>query len=743
MKYARWITAPYDFKEAAVIFQKRISPSAPIKKATLYATCMGIYHAYIDGKKIGDAILAPGWTVYKKRIQYQTYDVTDMLKDGSLLALECGQGWAVGRFNGRTHYSSDRVCAAATLKIEYEDGKTERISTDNTWQVFTSEVTFAELYDGETQDKTQLRTCVGNAVEIDLSTKRIPQIGEWIKEHTRLAPIRIFNTPQGERVIDFGQNLAGYVEVRIKAKKGERIVLRHAETLDKDGNFYTANYRSAKNLITYVCSGEEDVFKPRFSFQGFRYICLDEFPEKEVDLNAFRAIAISSELERTGSFVSGNEKINQFYHNMLWSHMCNYIDVPTDCPQRDERLGWTGDAQVFSRCAAINFNVKKFFRKWLGDVAADQYADGSVPPFVPLIGVDENMPISAAWGDAACICPFEMYLAYGDKKLLAECFPMMKKWVDYLRTAGPEEYLWLGGDHFGDWLALDAGEDSYVGATSNDLIASAYYARSTEILIKAGRVLGKDVTAYEALYESIVKRFREYFIPEGVPLASYPLTRHKMVGKPPRPHPSCGLTQTAIVLLLHFNLCEEKDRARLAEMLVGMIEDAGCMMTGFVGTYYLPHVLTACGRTDVAYRLLFREESPSWLYSVNHGATTVWEHWNSLKEDGSFWSTDMNSFNHYAYGAVFDWIFGTAVGITPTEDAPGYKHIMIAPHPHKGLGFVDSSIKTAYGEARVKWYYKGDEVYYEITVPKSATATLTLPSGYTEELKGGTYHYTE
>ncbi len=743
MKNAKWITAPYDFKEAAVVFEKTLSVSAPVKRATLYATAMGIYHAYMDGEKVGDALLAPGWTVYKKRIQYQTYDVTDMLADGARLSLECAQGWAVGRFNGRIHYSADRVCAAATLKIEYMDGKIERISTDNTWQVYTSEVLFAELYDGETQDKTAERKCVGNAVEAVLSTKRIPQVGEWVKEHTRLSPIRFFTTPKGERVIDFGQNLAGYVEVRVKAKRGERIVIRHAETLDKDGNFYTANYRTAKNLITYVCSGGEDVFKPRFSVQGFRYICLDEFPDVEIDLSRFRAIAISSEMERTGSFVSGNEKINQLYHNMIWSQMCNYVDVPTDCPQRDERLGWTGDAQIFSRCAAINFNVKKFFRKWLGDVAADQYADGSVPPFVPLIGVDENMPISAAWGDAACICPFEMYLAYGDERILKECFPMMKRWVDYLRTAGPEEYLWLGGDHFGDWLALDAGEDSYVGATSNDLIASAYYAYSTSLLVKAGRVLGKDVSAYEALYEKVVSRFREYFLPEGVPLAGYPLTRHIVVGNPPRPHPACGLTQTALTVILRFRLCEEKHRAQLTEMLVKMIEDAGCMMTGFIGTYYLPHVLTECGRTDLAYRLLLREESPSWLYSVNHGATTVWEHWNSLKEDGSFWSTDMNSFNHYAYGAIFDWIFASAVGIAPTEDAPGYKHILIAPHPHKALGFVDAGIKTVRGDVHMKWYYKGDTVYYEITVPKGATATLSLPSGYTEELTGGTYHYAE
>ena len=743
MKNAKWITAPADMEQAAVIFQKKLSLHGEIKKATLLATAMGIYHAYIDGEKIGDALLTPGWTVYKKRVQYQTYDVTDKVKEGATLALECGQGWAIGRFNGGTHYTDDKISASAILKIEYADGKKEEISTDNAWQTYTSPILFAEIYDGETQDLTAPKRNLGNAVEVAISSKRIPQMGEWVKEYERFAPIRFFLTPKGERVIDFGQNLSGYVEFKIKAKAGDRIVIRHAEVLDSDGNFYTANYRSAKNLITYVCSGDDDTFKPRFSFQGFRYICLDEFPTEEVDLSGIRAVSIHSEMARTSSFTSGNEKINQLYHNMLWSQMNNYIDVPTDCPQRDERLGWTGDAQVFSRTAAINFNVKKFFRKWLADVALDQYADGSVPPFVPLIGMDENMPISAAWGDAACICPYEIYLAYGDKKLLAENYPMMKKWVDYLHTAGPEEYLWLGGEHFGDWLALDAGEDSYIGATSSDLIGSAYYAYSTALLIKAGRALDKDVSEYEALYEKIVARFREYFLPNGLPEKEYPLTRKVAVGHPPRYPKSEGHTQTALVLILFFRLYEEEYREALVDMLVRLIDEAGCMTTGFLGTPYLLHVLSENGRTDVAYRLFFREEAPSWLYSVNHGATTIWEHWNSIKEDGSFWSTGMNSFNHYAYGSVFDWVFGTAVGINPSENAPGYKHILLAPHPDRRLGFVDAAINTVHGKVSVHWYYKEDAVYYDITVPEGTTASLTLPSGYTEELGSGIYHFAE
>ncbi|MBQ9735960.1 MAG: family 78 glycoside hydrolase catalytic domain [Clostridia bacterium] len=743
MNNAKWITAPVDCGQAGVVFQKKINLKKAVKRATLNATAMGLYRAYIDGRDVTDALLMPGWTVYRKRVQYQSYDVTDMLRDGATLALECAQGWAVGRFNHRIHYSADRVSAAALLEVEYEDGSKEEILTDKTWQAYTSEVLFAEIYDGETQDRTAPPKPLGDAVEITVNTARVPQEGEWVKEAERFAPFRLIITPKGERVLDFGQNIAGYVEFKIKAKRGERIVISHAEVLDKDGNFYTGNYRSAKNLITYVCSGEEDVFKPRFSFQGFRYIRLDEYPDVPIDFDAIRAIAIHSEMTRTGHFVCGNEKINQLYHNIIWSNMNNYIDVPTDCPQRDERLGWTGDAQVFCRTAAMSFDVKRFFKKWLSDVALDQYEDGSVPPFVPLIGVDENMPISAAWADSACVCPWEIYLAYGDKALLAEHYPMMKRWVDYLRTAGPEEYLWLGGDHFGDWLALDDGEDSFVGATSNDLIATAYYARSTDLLVKAGKVLGEDMTAYEALYDKIVARFREYFMKDGMPLEKCPVVRDVVVGNPPRPNPFCGMTQTALVIILAYNLCEEKDRARIAEKLVDMIEERGYMTTGFIGTPHILHVLTENGYNDLAYRLLFREESPSWLYSVNHGATTIWEHWNSLKEDGGFWSTGMNSFNHYWCGVVYEWIFDTCVGIRLDESAPAYLHSEIAPHPNKNLGFADASIDTAYGTLRVKWKYRDGMIHYEITLPAGTTATLTLPSGYREELSGGTYFFTE
>ncbi|MBO5224764.1 MAG: family 78 glycoside hydrolase catalytic domain [Clostridia bacterium] len=749
MKDAKWIKAPYDFKLAGVTFQKQILLKNTVKKATLYASCMGVYDAFIDNKKVGDAVLAPGWTSYLKHVQYQKYDVTNMLKNGSVLSLSCGQGWAVGHIGNHStnHISSIEICAVASLKVTYVDGKTEHFRTNNSWDTYTSDVLFSEIYDGETQDKTVPITNVGKAVEVKIKTKLIPQIGEWIVEHERLAPIKLFTTPKGERVIDFGQNMTGYVEFKLKAKRGEKIAITHAEVLDKDGNFYNENYRLAKNLMTYICSGNDDIFKPKHTFQGFRYIRLDEFPDIEINLDNIRAVVVHSDMERTGDFKCGNEKINQLYHNVIWGQKSNYLDVPTDCPQRDERLGWTGDTQVFCRTASINYNVYKFFRKWLTDLRADQREDGAVCGIIPIVRTGKAIGgtrLSAGWGDAVCICPWEVYLAYGDTTILKENFTAMKKWVEYIRKAGNEEYLWLSGLHYGDWLAMDAGENEYIGATSNDLIASVFYAYSTLLLVKAGKVLGKDVTEYEELYNNILKRFREYFIPNGELLEQYPYTEIITFKHKPVDIYRKGLTQTALVLILHFNMCEQKDRARFTEMLVKMIENNGMRMTtGFLGTPYILHALSENGRADIAYKLLLQEKIPSWLYSVNHGATTMWEHWDSLKEDGSFWSTDMNSFNHYAYGAVYDWLFGVSVGIKPREDMPGYKAVDIAPHPNKELGFADASIKTAYGKIRVKWYYKNDTVHYEISVPQAVTANLTLPSGYKTMLSGGEYVFAE
>ena len=749
MNLGHWITAPRDMGASAVCFTYNLKAEKKIKKAIVNSTAIGTYKFSVNGNKIGKGVLTPGWTSFNNRILYQTYDITDALTGDDKLEFGVGQGWSVSYlgYGGLNHFNADVVALTASITIEYEDGKVTEIITDENWDCYSTPVTSTELYMGETVDMTAPIEYLGKAVKFEKDIALEAQDGEWIVENERLAPVEVIKTPKGELVIDFGQNMTGYVEVKIKADRGDKIVMHHAEVLDSEGNFYNANYRTARNENIYVCSGGEDVFKPTYCFQGFRYIKLVEYPFETVDVNCFRAIVVHSEMKRTGYYHCGNEKINQLYHNIIWGHKSNYLDIPTDCPQRDERLGWTGDTQVFCRTAAINFDVERFFEKWMRDVELEQEECGAVAGVIPAAYKGRTSRISAGWGDVACIVPWQLYEAYGNKENLKKWFPIMKKWVGYQRSAGSHEYLWLGGLHYGDWLAMDDGQDSYIGATSNDLVASAFYAYSTSLVIKAGEVLGENVDEYRELYANVVKAFREYFMENGMPKKEFPYTEFVdpyRGGRQPIDTTRLGMTQTALVLILKFNLCTDEERPVIAAKLAEMIKANGNRMTtGFLGTPYILHALSDNGYTELAYELLFQEKNPSWLYSVCHGATTMWEHWNSLKEDGSFWSTDMNSFNHYAYGAVYDWIFGVSSGIKPSADEPAYKKILFAPHPDKRLGYAEASIESRQGKVRSYWYYKGDTVYYEIEVPAGACAEISLPSGYKTTVGEGIYHFAE
>ena len=721
---AKWIKSPDNTEERCYNFYTDFAITKPVKSAVLTATAFGLYTAFINGKRVGNEILTPYWTEYTKRLQYQTYDVTDMLESNTSLSIICAEGWALGRIHAgaehRNHYC-DNISLLFSLDITYEDGTTDCILSDENIKVASSHIIASGIYDGETIDMTADITEFGNALpDTQDSSVLIPQEGERVIEQEIIKPVRYIETPSGEKVIDFGQNLSGYVEVTVKGKKGDRIVISHAEILDKDGNVYTANLRSAKQQNTYILSGEgTEVFKPMFTWQGFQYIRLDEYPFDEVDLSCFRAIVIHSELRRTGDFSCGHTKLNQLYHNIIWGQKCNYVDVPTDCPQRDERLGWAGDTQVFCRTAAINYDVEKFFDKWLGDLAAGQDPDGGVSWLVPKCNLNYPENVSSAWGDAATICPWEIYMAYGNKKVLEKQFESMKAWVEYIRNFGDEEYLWIGGKQFGDWLAMDNEDGSYKGATPFDYISTAFYAYSTELLIKAGKVLGKDMSEYEKLYTNIVKAFQDTFIKDGEPISK---------------------TQTAYVLALRFGLCT--DVQKTAEGLAKLVRDNDTKLTtGFVGTPYLLHALSDSGYTDLAFDLLLQEEFPSWLFSVNQGATTMWEHWDGLKADGTFWSEKMNSFNHYAYGAVYDWVFGVAAGIKVLEDGAGYKHISIAPNPDKRIGFMKASVDSRQGMVSSHWYYKGDNVHFEFEIPENTVAEITLPNGTHETVGGGKYLY--
>lgn len=688
---------------ACVIFFKEFTSSKKIKSACLKATALGVYEARINGKRVSDYVLAPGWTQYAKRIQYQVYDVTDLIKSKNKLEIEVANGWFRGPIS--RPFPPEKLvfplAAIAELTLEFEDGTKECIATDKTWQTLRSNVLYSDIYNGETQDANYRDRYAAPCKKLKWDKKvLLEQEGEKICEHEHFVPT-LFTAPNGDKILDYGQNLTGYVHVKTNAKKGEKIILNCAEVLDKDGNFYNENYRKAKSTMEFVCKEGANEFKPKFTFFGFRYIKLSEYPEGEINPENYEAIVVHSDLKRTGYLTCSNEKLNKFFENVIWGQRDNYLDIPTDCPQRDERDGWTGDAQVFARAASYNFNVLKFFKKWLHDVSAASAPDGRVPKLVPAYW--ENCPIedtgllnnSSAWGDAIVICPWQMYLTYGDTEVLRDNFATMKGWIDYMGRVTKDEFMFTGHFQFGDWLGLDAPEGSYTGSSRKDLIGTAFYAYSTSLFVKIGKILKKDVSEYETLYENIKKAFIKAFSDEYE-------------------------TQTECALALFFDLT--LDKKKTADKLASLVRECGNhLMTGFVGTPYLLHVLSANGYADVAYSLLLREEFPSWLFSVNSGATTIWEHWDGRKSDGSFWSKDMNSFNHYAYGAVIDWVYAYAAGIERCEDAPGFKKVVIAPHPDKRLGYLEGKLETKYGLIVSKWSYDvSGGLRYDIETPCDA-----------------------
>ncbi len=695
--HANWIRPAKSYGSVCPAFRKTFFCPENVVSAALRITAMGVYEASLNGSRVGDFILAPGWTVYQKRLQVQQYELRIRPGQENELTVLVGKGWYRGRLAGWLpgQNSSAALPAALTaeLTLRYPDGHTDTICTDASWQTAESAVRFSELYDGETYDAAFEPSVWTPAVICDGPTDTlIEQQGEPVREQERIAPARIFKTPAGEIVVDFGQNLTGYVEIALDGVKGEAVELSHAEVLDKNGNFYTENYRSAKAKYLYFCKDGAQRYKPKLTFYGFRYIRVDRFPcgAEHAAQENFTAIAVHSDMKRTGYLSCSDPLLNKLFENVIWGQKSNFLDVPTDCPQRDERLGWTGDAQVFIRTACLNFDAERFFTKWLADLAADQREDGAVGHVIPNVLHQSG---SAAWDDAATICPWAVYLAYGDPNILRAQFASMKKWVDYIAAHTTTKDLWTGGEHYGDWLGLDAPSGSYKGSSREDLIASAFYAHSTALVIKAGRVLGQDISAYEALYKRIVRAFRQ----------AYPVYQ----------------TQTECTLAVYFALAEDTQKA--ADQLAQMIRSCSTkLQTGFVGTPYLLHALSAHGYTELAYDLLLRREYPSWLYPVTKGATTIWEHWDGQMENGDFWSSDMNSFNHYAYGAVADWVYTVAAGIQTVEEKPGYAAVRIAPQPDKRLDWLEASVETRHGLVRSRWEKQRDMWRYEIETPVEA-----------------------
>ena len=579
---AKWIRPAQTTGDVCPVYSKQFSLfSSPnqslssVAHATLSVTAMGVYEASLNGKRIGDFVLAPGWTSYRHRLQVQTYDVTELLSSENELSILVGKGWYRSplAWPDEAHRQQKAQISAgliALLTITYTDGNTQLLPTGADWSAYESNVRFSEIYDGETYDAAFDPSSAPIAIEEfdGPSDTLIAQQGEKITEQERIVPARIFTTPAGETVIDFGQEITGYVEVSLDAHAGDCVELSHAEVLDKHGNFYTENYRAAKAKFLYFCKERFQTWHPKLTFFGFRYIRIDHFPcgADAVRPDNFTAVVVCSDLQRTGFLSSSNPLLNKLFDNIIWGQKGNFVDVPTDCPQRDERLGWTGDAQVFIRTACYNFDTEAFYRKWLSDLAADQYPDGHVDHVIPAIL--ENQKTSAAWGDAACVCPWELYLAFGDANILRSQFNSMKKWVGYITSSTTTKNLWTGGEHYGDWLGLDAPSGSYKGSSDEDLIASAFYAHSTELVMKAGNVLGEDVSEYETLYKNIVAAFQE----------TWPVYH----------------TQTECILAAHFHLA--KDCQAAADQLAKLVTDAGVQLkTGFVGTPYLLHVLSDYG----------------------------------------------------------------------------------------------------------------------------------------------------
>lgn len=702
MLKANWIQSDYKFSKVCPIFRKDFTIEKEIDNATLYITARGVYEATLNSKRVGNFIMAPGWTSYHNRLQVQSYDVTELLKADNTLTVHLAEGW-FWRLKNPQHKA-----VIAQLHIVYSDGTTEDIGTDESWLVAKSNLRYCHLYNGikYKADYTPAFKHRAKIAKDNSQTLLIPQEGEIVTEHEHIEVKEIIVTPKGETVLDFGQNMTGYLQFTVDAKKGDKVSFSFAEILDKDGNFYNENYRKAKALYKYTCKDGTQTYKPNLTFYGFRYVRVDAYPA-DIKPENFTAIVLHSDLKRTGYIETSDPMLNQLFSNIIWGQKGNFLDIPTDCPQRDERLGWTGDAQVFVRTASYNYNVLKFFKKWLNDMKAEQYENGGVPDFIPYIH-PAKPKISTAWADAIAICPWQCYLTYGDREILDNIFDPICKWVEYISRKTTKPNLWLGGDHYADWLELGGKYGKVKGPTRDDIVASAYYANTVNILVKAGRVLGKDVARYEELYKNIRKAFIEEFKDDF-------------------------RTQTEHIMALQFDLTDRPQA--VADSLASLIHKQGDMIqTGFVGTPYILHVLSEYGYSELAYTLLLRKDYPSWLYPISKGATTIWEHWDGIKPNGDIWPKSMNSYNHYAYGAVGDWMYGVMAGINTVEESPGFAKIHFAPIPDHRLDWFKAEIDTVSGKVSSRWWHEDGKVHYEIITPVEATAVI---EGKTFELSAG------
>ena len=731
---AQWVGASFSggprTTSPAPYLRKEFANQKELVTARLYATAIGLYECYLNGVRVGDALLTPGWTDFCKHIQYQVYDVTELLQQGlNAFGAVLGDGWGVGHIAwvGRQRYA-DRPQLLAQIVLTYADGSKEIIAADNTWKVTSGPILESDMLMGESYDARRELTGWDKAgyddtrwwpaeVFADHDAALVATNGPAVKRQEELRPVTIHKIPDFVNprwIFDLGQNMVGWVRLRVCGEKGMTVSIRYAEVLNSDGTLYTANLRTARNTDYYTLKGSgEEVWEPHFLFHGFRYVELLGFPGTPTE-ETITGIVIHSDIPPTGTFECSDPLINQLQHNIVWGQKGNFVDVPTDCPQRDERLGWTGDAQVFIRTAAFNMNVASFFTKWTRDLEDAQLPEGAYPAVAPNPSAWSIGDGGPAWADAGIICPWTIYQCYGDTRLLEARYASMQRFIEFLSQTSQnglrcyEEYEgWHG---FGDWLALD-GSDGREGGTAKELIGTAFFAYSSQLLARIAHILGKDEDAER--YDNLSRRAREAFVKRFV-LPDGTLK---------------GGTQTSYVLALHFDLLPADLRPIAVVELVRNIEQRdNHLSTGFVGTPYLNRVLSEMGHLDTAYALLKQTTWPSWLYSVTQGATTIWERWDGWTHDKGFQDQTMNSFNHYAYGAVGAWMYAVIGGIDVDQEQPGYKHIIMRPQPGGGSTYAKTGLHSMYGLIRSEWTLENNNFDWQITVPANTTATVYVPA---------------
>lgn len=711
------------------MLRKEFSLNKKIKNARAYVTSHGLYEFHLNGKKVSDQLFTPGWTSYNKRLQYQVYDITSNLTSGKNAAgVILGDGWYRGplKWDYAKNNYGDKLALLLQIVVEFADGSSETIISDDSWKSSTGAILMSGIYDGEFYDarlekddwdKPNYDDKSWSGVEIKYFDNKnlVSSEGEEVKITETIKPVKKFIAPNGELVFDFGQNMVGWVQFKLKGNSGDKITLKHAEVLDQKGNMYFDNLRKAKQKIEYIFKGEGvETYEPRFTFQGFRYVSISDY-KGEIDLADLSGKVIHSDMKQTGYFTCSDSLVNQLQKNIYWGLRGNFLDIPTDCPQRDERLGWTGDAQVFAPTACFNVDAASFFTKWMKDFIADQFSDGRIPHVIPNILPNEGG--AAGWADAGIVIPWTIYQNYGDKRILEVQYESMKSWINYLKKQAGESFIWSKGVGYGDWLAFATTKSDYPGATTDkDLIGTAYYYYSTSLIRKIAIILEKNNDAEEffVLMKNIKNAFQKEFITEKGRIGSN--------------------TQTAYLLALAFDLVPDNYKSIAAERLAEDVKRFGHITSGFLGSSHTSKILSDFGYQDLAFELLFRKQYPSWLYPVTKGATTIWERWDGIKPNGTFQSEGMNSFNHYAYGAVGKWLYSDVAGIGFDPEKPGYKNIIFKPLINTKLTFAEAEYHSIYGVIKSSWKLQNGIIMLDIEIPANTTASIYLPTAIKENI---------